>query len=124
MQQLLTRTLLSLAVAMPMMTVAPLVAGAQDLELRLDRNGPSVRVDEDDDWRHDGYASDWRNDGIPNSRPGCTPGRAMDKAERMGLRRVRVADVSRRTIEVQGRKRNGERVYVTFSRQSRHCAVI
>ena len=47
-----------------------------------------------------------------------------EEAERMGLRRVRVADVSRGTIEVQGRKRNGERVYVTFSRQSRHCAVI
>jgi hypothetical protein len=124
MQNLLTRTLLSIAVAMPVMTTAPMIASAQDLELRLDRNGPSVRVDDDDDWRRDGYASDWRNDGIPNSRPGCSPGRALDKAERMGLRRVRLADVDRRTIEVQGRKRNGERVYVTFSRQSRSCAVL
>lgn len=72
-------------------------------------------------WRHDGYASNWRNDGI-RIRGRNTPGRALDQAERMGLRRLRVADVDRRTIEVQGRKRNGEHVYVTFSRRSRATA--
>lgn len=41
MQKLLTRALLSLAVAVPVIAAAPMIAGAQDLELRFDRNGPS-----------------------------------------------------------------------------------
>jgi hypothetical protein len=52
----------------------------------------------------------------------CTPGRALDKAERMGVRRARVADVSRRTITVVGRSRGG-RAVVTFARAPR-CPVI
>ena len=54
---------------------------------------------------------------------GCTQGRALNKAERMGIRRARIVDVDRRTIEVRGRARDGERVYVTFSRQ-RGCPVL
>lgn len=52
----------------------------------------------------------------------CTPGRALDKAERMGVRRARVADVSRRTITVVGRSYRG-RAVVTFARAPR-CPVI
>jgi hypothetical protein len=52
----------------------------------------------------------------------CTPGRALDKAERMGIRRARIADVDRRTITVRGRS-HGERVYVTFARAPR-CPII
>ena len=48
---------------------------------------------------------------------------ALNKAERMGIRRARIVDVDRRTIEVRGRARDGERVYVTFSRQ-RGCPVL
>jgi hypothetical protein len=53
---------------------------------------------------------------------GCTPGRALNKAERMGIRRARIADVSRRTISVVGRS-HGDRVHVTFARAPR-CPVI
>lgn len=52
----------------------------------------------------------------------CTPNRAIEKAERNGLRRARVVDVSRRTITVAGRKW-GERVRMTFSRAP-NCPVV
>ena len=52
----------------------------------------------------------------------CTPGRALDKAERLGVRRARIADVSRRTITVVGRS-HGDRAVVTFARAPR-CPVI
>lgn len=56
------------------------------------------------------------------NRRECTPGRALDKAERLGIRRARVVDVGRRTIDVAGRK-YGDRVVVTFARAP-HCPVI
>jgi hypothetical protein len=52
----------------------------------------------------------------------CTPERALNKAERMGVRRARVVDVDRRTIEVVGR-RWGERVHITFARAPR-CPIV
>jgi hypothetical protein len=45
----------------------------------------------------------------------CTPDRAVDKAQRYGVRRARVVDVDRRTITVAGSKW-GERVRMTFGR--------
>lgn len=45
----------------------------------------------------------------------CSPERAAWKARRMGLDRVRIADVGRRTITVVGRD-FGARVRITFSR--------
>ena len=56
------------------------------------------------------------------ARRACTPDRALDKAERLGLRRARVVDVDRRTIEVRGRK-HGDRVTLTFGR-SPNCPII
>jgi hypothetical protein len=53
----------------------------------------------------------------------CTEGRALNKAERMGVRRARIADVGRRTIEVSGRDRYGDRIYVTFGRQP-NCPIL
>lgn len=53
---------------------------------------------------------------------GCSPERALNKAERMGLHRTRIVDVSRRTITVAGRQ-YGDRVTVTFARAPR-CPVI
>ncbi|MCF6114804.1 hypothetical protein [Mesorhizobium muleiense] len=55
-------------------------------------------------------------------RRGCTEDRALDKAERMGVRRARIVTAGRRTIEVRGRSRDGERVYLTFGRE-RGCPV-
>ena len=58
---------------------------------------------------------DWR-------RSECTPGEALDKAERMGLRRVRIVDTDRRSITVAGRA-YGQREFITFGRWG-HCPVI
>lgn len=52
----------------------------------------------------------------------CSPERAAYKARRMGLNRVRVVDVSRRSITVIGRD-YGDRVSVTFGRAP-NCPVI
>lgn len=45
----------------------------------------------------------------------CSPERAAWKARRMGLERVRIVDVGRRTITVIGRD-YGDRVRITFGR--------
>lgn len=68
-------------------------------------------------WERDG----WRHNGWYRGRE-CTPNRALDKAERLGLRRARVIDVDRRTIDVAGR-RYGDRIVITFVRAP-GCPVI
>jgi hypothetical protein len=65
---------------------------------------------------------DWRPDRRPDRRPGCSPWLAEEKAERMGLRRTRVVDVSRRTVTVVGFDRRG-RDRVVFA-NVRGCPVI
>lgn len=74
-----------------------------------------------EDYQEDRYWDNrrWERDRWSRS---CTPDRALDKAERMGIYRARIADVDRRTITVRGRSR-GERVYVTFARAPR-CPII
>jgi hypothetical protein len=97
----------------------------------LDRSEP-VQYRSDHRWPDDGWGHrpDDRWDRRPDDRwdrraewgRGCTPGRALDKAERMGIWRARIAEASPRTITVTGRSR-GERVFVTFARAPR-CPVI
>jgi hypothetical protein len=98
----------------------PLIAGsamAQDLELSIGRDGPQLRTRE----RCDPYQGDECDEGRYVEERivsrGCTEGRALDKAERMGVRRARIVEAGRRTIEVRGRSRDGERVYLTFGRE-------
>lgn len=73
---------------------------------------------------HDGPRYDrGRWQGRPHDfRQRCTPDRALWKAERMGIRRARVADVGRHSISVSGRSR-GDRVWVRFGRAP-SCPVI
>ena len=52
----------------------------------------------------------------------CTPARALEKAQRIGIRRARIDYVNRRTIGVVGRS-HGDQVRVTFARAPR-CPVI
>ncbi|TNM62325.1 hypothetical protein [Aliirhizobium smilacinae] len=80
-------------------------------------NGAGIYVQYND--RHHDRGRDWRRH---NDRPGCSPGRALDKAERMGLRRARIVDASRRAIVVVGRDRHG-RDRVVFANE-RGCPVI
>lgn len=95
-------------------------AQAQDVRIQLGQSG-HVKVDDRD--RRDHRRDDPRDDrrGRHDDR-GCTEGRALDKADRLGLRRARVVDAGRRTIEVQGRDRRGDRRTITFGRE-RGCPV-
>lgn len=52
----------------------------------------------------------------------CSPRRALDKAERMGLRHARITRVNHRAIRVTGRQHR-DRVSIVFAR-SPHCPVI
>lgn len=83
----------------------------------------------DDDWRHE---RDYRRSGvvIEFGTPGyrvhkkrrfCSVNRALDKAEDLGLRRVRLVSAGERTIKVRGRK-HGERVTIRFGRE-RGCPI-
>ncbi len=55
-------------------------------------------------------------------RRGCTAREALNKAERLGVRRVRIISERPRSITVSGQKR-GSRVIVRFARDNR-CTVI
>jgi hypothetical protein len=68
----------------------------------------------DDHRRDDDRRWDDRRDHRPVMRA-CTAERALWKAERMGVRRARVAFESRRAISVRGRDRRGP-VELTFGR--------
>ncbi len=123
MRKFLTTSALSLALCA---TGMPLVAGqasAQEFELSIGRDGPRVRTLE----RCDPYVDDCyegsRYAERREARRGCSEGRALDKAERMGIRRARIVSTGRRTIEIRGRSFEGERVYVTFGRE-RGCPVL
>lgn len=100
----------------------PMQASAQDIELEIGRDG--LRIDRDCNPRYEDCYRERRSDyDYDYDRPRCSEGRALRKAERMGIRRARIADVGRRTIEVRGRDRYGERIYVTFGRHP-SCPVL
>lgn len=77
-------------------------------------HGPSVGV-----WFGDSGHSYRRHDRRDRhhwqQRRGCSAQQALNKAERMGLRRARIVDIDRRSVDVRGRK-YGERVRVSFAR--------
>jgi hypothetical protein len=100
--------------------IGPLPVNAQTLELELGRDGPRIRQ-VDPDACNPRYEDCYR--GERSMRRMCTEDRALDKAERMGLDRVRVVSAGRRTIEVRGRTEDGDRAHVTFGRQP-SCPVL
>ncbi|AZO11948.1 MULTISPECIES: hypothetical protein [unclassified Mesorhizobium] len=96
-------------------TLGAIPAHADSLYLGFGNNHDprfGVYTGDDDDGY---YRREWRRDR-------CSPDRALDKAERMGLHRVRIVDVSRRTVKVAGRQ-YGDRVVVVFA-NVRGCPVI
>jgi hypothetical protein len=122
MRNLLLNSLMSTAVVATVMSFAP-TASAQNLELEFGRQGPKMRLVEPCDPAYDNCRygrsdrDDYRYLGRDEVRYArCTEDRALDKAERMGLRRVRIESSGRRVIEVRGRQRDGDRVIVTFGR--------
>lgn len=53
----------------------------------------------------------------------CTPGQAVQKANRMGLRNARVVDANRNVIRVAGRSWRDGRTAIVFARAP-HCPVL
>jgi hypothetical protein len=99
--------------------------------LRFGNDGVGIQGDNGRVYRRNRYRDQYRDDvyrdyeyrdEFRRSERRCTPERALYKAERIGVHRARIADVSRRTISVVGRSR-GERVYITFARAPR-CPII
>ena len=120
MRTLLMNAAFALAIGVAGLPALASQASAQDLELRLDRHGPQLRMREAcDPDVEDCYDNSYRY----AERRGCTEDRALDKAEAMGIRRARIVSVGRRTIQIRGRSYDGDRVYVTFGRQ-RGCPVL
>jgi hypothetical protein len=121
MRRFLINAALALAVGATGMPLAMSQASAQEFEFSIGREGPRVRTRErcDPDYE-DCYEDRYVEERVV--RRGCTEGRALDKAERMGVRRARIVSAGRRTIEVRGRSRDGDRVYLTFGRE-RGCPV-
>ena len=91
-------------------------ASSQDFELSIGRDGPQLRMQEACDPDFDNCYESRQYVDQPAVR-GCTAGRALNKAERMGIYRARIVSVCRRTIEVRGRTPEGDRAYITFSRR-------
>ena len=122
MRHFLINSALSLAIGCTGLPLLGAAASAQDFELSIGRDGPRLRtVDRCDPDLEYCYE---RQDSIDRPvRRGCTEGRALDKAERMGIYRARIVSAGRRTIEVRGRTPDGDRTYITFSRQS-GCPVL
>ncbi|TPI15586.1 hypothetical protein FJW10_24230 [Mesorhizobium sp. B4-1-1] len=123
MRAILTSTAFALAMALTSMPIDR--ASAQDLELHLDNGRPKIRLRDDCDPsredcrdRRQGSGDRWAG------RRECTPERALDKADRMGVRRARIDHVGRRSIEVRGRSRDGERVSVRFDRTDGRCPTL
>ncbi|MBN9073269.1 MAG: hypothetical protein J0H34_17075, partial [Rhizobiales bacterium] len=113
MRTILTRSALAMLLGLTGLPLGASFASAQGVELRIDRDGARMhrreRCDPDfEDCRMD------RDRDFGERERGCTPERALWKAERMGIRRARVVDMDRRTIDVRGRDRRGDRVIVTF----------
>ena len=134
MRNFLMNAAMSVALAATAFTFTP--ASAQDIQLEIGRDGPKVRVLQDcnpryEDCRGDRYGRDdnnnsWRGDRRDNDRRtarACTDDRALDKAERMGIRRARIESSGRRMIEVRGRARDGDRVTIAFGRAA-NCPVL
>ncbi|PTE07039.1 hypothetical protein [Mesorhizobium helmanticense] len=98
-------------------TLAAIPAHADSIYLGFGNdNDPRVGVYSGDD----GYRREHRRD--RDWRRSCSPERAVNKAERMGLRRARLIDINRRTVKVAGRQ-YGDRVVVVFANE-RGCPIL
>jgi hypothetical protein len=111
---------LSALIGLGTLAAIPATAHADSIYLGFGNNDdPRVGVYTGDD---DGFYRERRRDRDRNWRRSCSPERAVNKAERMGLRRARIVDVNRRTVKVAGRQ-YGDRVVIVFANE-RGCPVI
>lgn len=106
---------LSALIGLGVLSAAPAFAqSGVYLGLGGGHHGPSVGLWFGDDGHS--YRGDRRwDDRRWEHRRGCSAERALNKAERMGIRRARIVDIDRNSIDIRGRK-YGERVRVSFAR--------
>jgi hypothetical protein len=109
-------------------TLAAIPAHADSIYLGFGNNNDprfGVYTGDDDNYyrrrEHRRDDRDWRPDD-GGWRRGCSPERALYKAERMGLYRARIVDINRHTVKVVGRQ-DGDRVVIVFA-NDRGCPVI
>lgn len=121
MNRIIKSAVLALSIAAAGFSISAPAASAAGFELQLGTNGVTIR---DNNGRHDdrNRHNDWNNGRRHQMNDVCAPQRAMNKAERMGVHRVRLADSNRRTVTVRGVK-HGHRVNVVFANTS-SCPVL
>ncbi len=110
--------LIGCALVAGMGAMLPSASLAQDVQIEIGRDG--LRLREACDSRYENCRDDRR--GRDYARRFCTEDRALNKAERMGVRRARIVSAGRRSIEVRGRDRRGDRVQIRFGREP-NCPV-
>lgn len=88
--RLISNTGLAIALSLGAIGAFSAPASAQDIELRLGPDGPSIR-DRDRDY----------------DRRGCSPGEARAAARDEGFRDAQVVRVTSRSVTVEGFTRNG-----------------
>lgn len=113
MLKMIKTAVLSALIGLGGLAAIPATAQADGLYLNFNGGGAGVGLHIGDrygrhDWRADRH--DWRRD------RGCSARTALNKAERMGLRRARIVDTSRRTVKVAGRKFNHRQMIVFANR--------
>jgi len=105
----------AVSAATTLMALPTAAVQARDVHIQLlPEGGPDITFGDDrrDFRRH----RDWNDDG-------CSPDRALWKAERMGIRRARIDRIGRRSIAVSGWQ-DGDRVFVRFDRFDRRCGIL
>lgn len=108
-------------------TLAAVPAQAQANSMQFHNANSTVTVQ----WGGGHYRGDrwdrggrWHRGGPRHHRPAaCTPGQAVHKAQRMGLRNARVVNANRNVIRVAGRSWRDGRTAIVFARAP-HCPVI
>ncbi|MDE1159772.1 MAG: hypothetical protein PW791_16155 [Neorhizobium sp.] len=105
--------MVAMAAATLLSTIAVEVpaANAQGIELRIDDGRGPPRYDDD----RRGPPPRWDDRRGPPRMRGCSPDRALDVADRYGVRRARIADMSPRRVVVVGIGRRGERTQLVLS---------
>ena len=97
-------------------------ASADSIRFGISDGGLSVQVRDHDRGRDGGWDRGDRGWDRHGRRGRCAPWMATRKAERFGLRRAHVVDISRRRVIVEGRKR-GRFITVAFA-NARGCPTI
>lgn len=130
--KILKTAALSALIGLGAFAAMPATAQAQSggVYLGFGNQGPTVGVQFNDRGRHDLRDREYHERDYRDVRPrdrrdrGCSVREALNKAERMGLRRARVVDDNRRVVRIEGRRGNSPRMAMIVFANERNCPVI